>query len=311
MNNESHTNHPCPYLGLMDDADTSSGFPSNWNYCYRSKPIAPPRFKHQEKFCLSEKYSQCPVFLSRQVAPLPDDLRIPHSSSDMTRNNSHRNLMIVLTVFIAVLVLGWGILNQGMFAAPGIGKETQTSFATALSKATDKSLPTMTASPLPQLTYTMTLPASSGNVTITEMPTPTPTLSRTSPTSTPSRLDVPIGTDYKFVIHRVLDGENLDQYAAKYNTSVEAILAVNYKLKHPAWTDTLVVIPIGFTDVAKLPSFVVYQVSEKDRGISVELLAKYLRVTPLDLKYYNGWTNAGDRPLVGDYLLVPRPRPIP
>jgi hypothetical protein len=71
------------------------------------------------------------------------------------------------------------------------------------------------------------------------------------------------------------------------------------------------VIPTGFSDAAKLPSFIVYQVSEQNRGISVEEMAKYLQVSAADLKYYNGWTNAGDRPLVGDYLLVPRRRPMP
>jgi hypothetical protein len=123
-------------------------------------------------------------------------------------------------------------------------------------------------------------------------------------------LDVLIGTDYKFVIHKVLTGEDLNQYAAKYNTSVEAIIAVNYGLDSIAWVDTLLVIPVDFTDFSKLPYFVIYKVKREEIGISVENMAKRLRVNPLDLKYYNGWTSPGDRPLVGDLLLVPRPRPI-
>jgi LysM repeat protein len=124
-------------------------------------------------------------------------------------------------------------------------------------------------------------------------------------------LDVVIGTDYKFVIHQVSTGEDLSQYAKKYNTSVAAILAVNYGLAGPVWVDVLVVIPVGFTDFSKLPSFVVYEVKPEERGNSVADIAKRLRVNPLDLKYYNGWTSDGDRPLVGDLLLVPRPRPMP
>jgi len=125
------------------------------------------------------------------------------------------------------------------------------------------------------------------------------------------QLEVPIGTDYKFIIHRVLGGENLEQYATKYDTSVQAIIALNYAPITPLWSNMLVVIPLGFTDYVKLPSFKVYQVKETDRGISVEDLAAYLHVSPLDLKYYNGWTQDGDRPLVGDFLLVARPRLLP
>ena len=125
------------------------------------------------------------------------------------------------------------------------------------------------------------------------------------------QLDVLIGTDYKFVIHIVLAGENLDLLAARFDTSVEAIEMVNYFQSNPGWSGTMLVIPVGFTDVDRFPSFVVYQVLEKDRGISVEDLAENLRVTVMDLKYYNGWTNSGDRPLVGDLILVPRRRPMP
>lgn len=98
----------------------------------------------------------------------------------------------------------------------------------------------------------------------------------------------------------------MGEFAAKYNTSEEAIVAINLTKKNPGWSGTLLVIPVGFTDFVELPSFIVYQVQEKDRGVSVDTMAKYLRVDPLQLKYYNGWTSVGDRPLVGDYLLVPR-----
>jgi hypothetical protein len=129
-----------------------------------------------------------------------------------------------------------------------------------------------------------------------------------TPSSTPSQLEVPIGTDYKFVIHKVQTGESFESLAAKYNTSAEAIVAVNHGQGPTAWVDALLIIPLGFTDTTKLPGFVIYQVKPEQRGISVENMAKSLRVNPLDLKYYNGWTDPGDRPLVGDLLLVPRPR---
>ena len=309
MSNESRINHPCPSLGLFDDAETSESYPSAWNYCHHSRPAASPALKYQEGVCLGGKYHECPVFLSQQMAPLPRQVRAPHTIKQ--RNSFRKKLVLGLTALGVVLLLGWGISNRGMFAVPGIGKETRTSFATDLSTGTVTSLPTMTASPPPTLTHTATAHVLSGLVVITDTPATTPTLYRTAtPTNTPSQLEVLIGTDYKFVIHKVLNGEDLDQYATKYNTSVDAIKAVNYGQDPIPWVDTLLVIPVNFTDYSKLPRFVIYQVKREEIGISVEDMAKRLRVNPLDLKYYNGWTSPGDRPLVGDLLLVPRPRPI-
>lgn len=41
MRNAQYNNRTCPFLGLLDDADTSLDFPSVWNYCHRARPIAP------------------------------------------------------------------------------------------------------------------------------------------------------------------------------------------------------------------------------------------------------------------------------
>jgi len=217
--------------------------------------------------------------------------------------------VIALTVVIAVLALGWGIMSRKVWPT-AIWGALPTVPASVVPVATAASLPAMPASVVPTPTSAVTLPVPSGSAAIdgtsTFAHTATPTSSLIK-----RRLDMPIGTDYKFVIHRVSEGENLEQYAAQYNTSVEAILLINYNLRNPAWTDVLVVIPVGFTNVANLPIFVVYQVKEEERGISVEALAKKLRVDPLDLKYYNGMTEAWDRPLVGDLFLVPRPKPEP
>lgn len=98
----------------------------------------------------------------------------------------------------------------------------------------------------------------------------------------------------------------MHQYAEKYQTSVEAIQAVNYNLKTPLWVDALVIIPVGFTDVASLPSFEPYVVTETGR--TVESLARELGVDPRDLKYYNAIAD-GEALQVGDWLLIPRARP--
>lgn len=310
MSDANPTNHLCPSLGFLDDAETPLAFPSISNYCHRSRPISSPALKYQQEFCLCEKYGECPVFLSQKTTPLPKHIRAPRTIKQ--RNSFRKNILVSLAALGVVLLLGWGIFSRGIFSAAEIGMETPTPFSTALRTATSLYLPTMTASPLPPptLTYTATVHALSGLVTDT--PTQTPTLySTATPTTTPSQLDFVFGTDYKFVIHKVMNGETLEQYATQYNTSVEAIRGVNYKLKPIVVASTLLVIPVGFTDFSKIPSFVAYQVRPEDRGLSVASMAKRLRVNPLDLKYYNGWTSDGDRPIVGAFLLVPYPRPAP
>ena len=266
MSNGNHASHTCPYLGLADDADTALAFPSIWNHCYRSRPFAVPKLKHQAEFCLGENYRTCPLFLSQQTIPLPAHLRAPHVHEKRDRNFIGRNLAIIIGSAAIILVLIWGILSGGSFAPLVIGTATPTASMTNIPTVTEPATPTKTASLPPTATRTATNQViASGSVTstptptrtATRTPTLTPTLTRTAtftrtPTRTPSltpvpshtatkvqtktptvflskhRLDAPIGTDHKFAIHKVLNGENLNQYAATYNTSVEAILAVSY-----------------------------------------------------------------------------------
>ncbi len=154
------------------------------------------------------------------------------------------------------------------------------------------------ASPTATSTFTSPLAAT---LTFTPTPLPTSILNKRG-------LDIPIGDYYKFVIYKTKGGERLEEFAEKYNTSAEAILMINYRLTNPVWSDILFVIPVGFSNVEKLPIFVVYQIKGDDRGTSWDMLAALLRVNPVDLKYYNGVIAAGDRPLVGDLILVPWPR---
>ena len=316
----------CPYLGLWDDADTSLAFPSVWNNCFRSHPPAIPKLKHQAEFCLSDNYRACPLFLSQQSMPLPKHLRALSDPLKKKRISFGRNLVILLVLAVIMLVLAWGYLSGGSFAPLTIGTKTPTASITAAPTSTNTPSLTATASLTSTTTQTATMRViASGSVTITSPPTRTAATTRTPSlaplpihtatrvqTKTPTlslsshRLDLPIGTDHKFVIHKVLNGENLNQYAATYNTSVEAILAVSYKLKAPVWVDSLVVIPVGFTDVAGLPSFEAYQLIKSGR--SVEALAQELGVAAADLKYYNAIVD-GESLLIGDWLLIPRARP--
>jgi hypothetical protein len=69
-----------------------------------------------------------------------------------------------------------------------------------------------------------------------------------------------------------------------------------------------VVIPIGFTDVADLPAFTVYEISQP--GLSPTTLAQELDISLEDLKYYNAISDT-ESLLVGDWLLVPHAKSTP
>jgi len=319
MNNASHTNIICPFLGLRDDPDSLLEFPSAQNYCYRRQSGASVRFAYQNEFCLSEKHRECSVFLNQQSALLPKQIRAVRSY----RDGAFRKTLIATlsALLIIVLALGWENARQGLFSL-GILKTAQTT-APALTTPTTTAvaiIPTMTNVALPsESALTAPPPVSATSVTATRTPkptrTPTPTVTATRTATSTSivfkrHLDIPIGGYYKFVIHKAKDGEKLETFAEKYNTSVAAIIAINYNLTNPVWDSVLFVIPVNFTNVANLPIFVVYQIKREEVGVSPEGLANELRVNPYDLKYYNDMLNPGERPLVGDLILVPWASPV-
>ena len=114
------------------------------------------------------------------------------------------------------------------------------------------------------------------------------------------------GVDKKFMIQRVQSGDNLSQYARQYDTTEGAIIRVNYSLNLPLWEDTMVVIPVGFSNVAQMPYFQPYMVTAGD--ITVEDLALELGTSLDALIYYNGLYK-GKQLNVGDWLIIPRMAP--
>lgn len=315
MSTAVHDGRICPYLGLADDAQTSLAFPSAWNTCHRHQPGVVPSLHHQTEFCLVEQHAQCPVYLNAQ-ATLPRYQR-SGAQTPRVRRSPFLALLGGLILIMALGGLGWTFLSPGAFLS------TPTSTLTFTPRPTRTSTlpPTFTFTAIPSITRTPSLTPTLGTVTASLTPTRTATFTRTpSKTITPSRtpsqtqalskhsLEVPIGSKYPFLIHKVRVGENMNQYAEKYHTSVEAIVLVNHDLKTPLWVDTLVVIPVGFTDVAALPSFEAYLVTEKEQ--SVDALAKDLGVSAVDLSLYNAIT-AGEMLQPGDWILVPYPRAAP
>jgi len=331
----------CPHLGLQDDRSTLLAYPSTWNYCYRAVPPESVALFHQEAACLTAAHQQCPVFLRAQKGPLPVNLRGQHSTAAVGGRGGWIAFVILLLVLAAGIFLflprpAVPPANPTGAAAPST--QTLPFVATATnthgSNPIDEIIASFTAeaktrianfSPTPLFTGTPPTATRSPTPTRTFTPSRTPTRTLTStittspqPTSTRTlapppadgvfcgyELDAPFGGDKKFLLHRVLPGENLTIYADTYGTTTHAILAVNYRLPLPVWADWVVVIPYQTSDVAGLPLFEPYQAV--DARISLEELARQLNANASMLKQYNAFQEPCA--IFSGWLLVPRPIP--
>jgi hypothetical protein len=156
---------------------------------------------------------------------------------------------------------------------------------------------TITPTPFPTLTATPTrtrIPTKTKQPTATLQPTRTPE---------PYSLDYPIGGGKKYIIHKVAPNEDLDWFAKRFYTSVEAIQAVNYSLQLPIKTGAIIVIPLNITDPAGLPIFEPYQVTAG--LITIEEIAVLAEADPQQVVYYNNCTPGQTLPF-RSWVLIPR-----
>jgi hypothetical protein len=314
-NHANSAKRVCPFLGLQDDPDSSVAFPSNLNYCHRSQPPGSARFNHQEEFCLTTAHSACPAFLRKAKIPLPQHIRAHHSRA---KKNSAKKILSGLILLTVCVALGWGFMKRKPSAAPQTSAPTLRQVTPSASNtpvfsylldeeasATPTRPPTITGTP------TLHVPLF-GSVTPTQPPTLTPSITPI-PFVSAHQLDVPLGTERKFIIRRLAYNERLDRYVQQYSTSFKAVQAINYYLylTDVMKRDGLVIFPIGFTDVSGMNVLSVYQIQENERGVNYEYIAQKFKIDLDAFKYYNGITSAGDRPIVGAYYLIPLRRLIP
>lgn len=133
-------------------------------------------------------------------------------------------------------------------------------------------------------------------------------------TSTPTQVSSIIATipflynglSRQFIICKVGEGDLLKKYAETFNTSVGAIIRVNYALSLPLWSNALLVIPVGFTDVEQLPYFQPYRVTAE--VITIKDLALELDANLDELIKYN-FLDEENEIYSGKWLIIPRVSP--
>lgn len=193
---------------------------------------------------------------------------------------------------------------------------TLTPTATYTPTLTPSITPTPTITRTPTLTYTPSnTPTRTKTPTSTSTATPTKTATRTpsrTPTKTftpsataipPYSLEVPIGGQDKFIIHRVMAGESLSVIAENFDSTPEIITALNYSLPFPIKVDTLVIVPYQNNNTADMPILEPYQVIHAQA--TIEQLAALLDADPALMRMYNDCA-AGQVFFKDNWILVPR-----
>lgn len=332
----SAVNNHCPYLGLQDDRFTALAFPSNWNFCYRAKPPASIVLSHQSEACLNPQYVYCPVYLRTRTGPLPHELRGTASVRVPSRGLGLLLLLLLLILLAAGLFYGPRLLAvvrkdgsspaspqaSATFMSFSVVTQTPNQVETALASWTNPALiiPTSlpTSTPTVNLTETTATPTGTNTLTVTPSntltPTNTPNLTATqaialtmtmSPYASGTcghSLDVSFGTNPAFVIHQLERGANLNMYANKYQTTTDAILAINYHLSMPVQPGWVIVIPVGTSNVSKVPPFELYQAA--NAVMSTDEMARKLGTDPQLLRQYNAFVEPCT--MFSGWMLVPR-----
>ena len=296
----------CPFLGLANDPTSHMAFISPENVCYRCKPASQIKEGHQNDYCLDPKYKSCPVHVSGAEKPMPAGLVYDGSMEPLLYEPADRRML-------------WaGFLLAGAFAAAAffyfLGNNSQSGDPSAVQNPALVFTVSETMPPDSQLQATVppTASAESGTplpvftFTISPFPTLTPILPAPTLTATqkPARsLEMPIGNGQMYLIHKVVNGENLPTLIETYKTSLEAILAVNSSLEIPIRINALIVIPLQNGDPQGLLALEPFQVTQDQ--VTPETLAESLKTEPELFMAVNGF-KGGEILNKGEWVLVPR-----
>jgi LysM repeat protein len=110
----------CPFLGLLDDAETRVVYPSTANCCHRANPPAYVLPEHQSLHCLNSHHRTCSVFLSGAGKPLPEEFGGKQPLAGLKKAGV---VGMLLGAFVVAALLFWQVASlpavQSAFGAAG------------------------------------------------------------------------------------------------------------------------------------------------------------------------------------------------
>ena len=109
----------CPYLKWRNDETIRYGFSHVSNFCHKPKKAQPIRLSYQKLFCLTEKYTDCPVFQQEKIKRLPQDIR----GKNIFKRGILRNVPLLMIVLFLVLGIITVLIIISTSRLPSIGVE--------------------------------------------------------------------------------------------------------------------------------------------------------------------------------------------
>ena len=113
----------CPYLGTLEDADTSLSYPAPANHCFRTKSPASVELSHQETYCLTDMHPGCHVFHQTITASSATEKR---KSPDRRKQRvSVYALPLVLILVFLAAIIWWPDPGASLQDAIAFGAQLQ------------------------------------------------------------------------------------------------------------------------------------------------------------------------------------------
>lgn len=283
-------NHLCPHLGKSEDPDTAIRYPSEFNRCYAVEKAFQPVISHQDDYCLTCKYMSCPVLL--HGSSVPESLaviRMEKAERRKTRRFSVPVLILVLLVIsgLVFVLSGNGLSIAGLRLDSLVPAPTDTPAASGL--------PVSEAVPTIEVEQTSTPTGLAVTATYTQ---PVPVVRTT---------EVPFGSNPALLIHVIGVGETFANIAQNFDTSLQAIRAVNTTPLDKFQVGSFIILPVGVEEISgQVPALGIYQLGMTDTA--VKALANELAMEVEILCRYNG-LKPDDVLKSGSLLVVPGYRP--
>jgi len=297
---ESSTQEPpffgrtCPFLGLPNDPETRFGYPSLGNRCHRLKPIAKITPAYQETWCLSGNFKKCVVYLGATKDRLPEGIDpLPQGISPIKALFLVVLFVIIVSSAIALFFLVWRgnpSENANRVSLTATQLAGNLSFTPPSSSTPHPSSSTPTTEPSP---------------TFTLSPSAAPSLTSTpAPPTQAAALETPFGPGGEYVLHKVTNGESLNNIAVHYRMSTAVLIAINeIAPRESLMVGTILVVIPNLSDNPGLP---VFHPTFLDQDASVSGLAEQYGIQAEDLRYYNS-LGSSDLIPAGRWIIIPLP----